>query len=246
MEILYVLQGTLRVTLEDMPWMARPGCAVFVGAATPHTIETQADTRYLVLEFGQALLGEGYFLFRERRLTEPMADLTAPARRDMRRTLDAIVAWVRAEDRGVQAEWRLRSLLFEAAALAAGLPHTAETSGERARLLLSLRRMEDVLAEVSRAPEHPWRVAEAARLAGFEEKSFCRAFHAVTGRTFHRYVNETRVEAAQLLLAEEALSVSDVGMAVGFPEPKTFSRVFRAVAGQTPSAYRRNLNPHSN
>ena len=86
-------------------------------------------------------------------------------------------------------------------------------------------------------------VREAAALSGYEEKSFCRSFREVTGRTFHRYLNETRVAAAKRLLSEDAVfgsarTVAAIGEAVGFPEPKTFSRVFLAVTGKTPAAYR--------
>ena len=240
LEILYVLSGSLTVTLEDRRLTAASGQAVFVGPATPHEIAQPVDgTRYLVMEFGHALLGDGYFLFHERSFSEPLADLGAyPALRD---TLDAIARQVQAGTDAPAAEWALRSLLFSAAAQTAALPAAAEPSGERARRLLSLRRMQAVLSGVEADPAQPWRVADAARLSGFEEKAFCRSFRAATGRTFHRSLNETRVEAARLLLAEDDLPVSRVGEAVGFAEPKTFSRVFRAVTGLTPSAYRANL-----
>ena len=245
LEILYVLSGTLQVTVEERLCTAMPGWAVFVGAATIHAIGVcSADTRYLVMEFGPALLGDGYVLFRERRLTQPLTDLTEPGKTALRGTLDAIAQWVREAQQGTQAEWRLRSLLYTAAAQTADLPHVSETSGERARRLLSLRRMQGVLSSVEADPARPWRVADAAGLAGLEEKAFCRSFRAVTGRTFHRYLNETRVEAARLMLAEDDLPVSRVGETVGFQEPKTFSRVFRSVSGQSPSAYRRDRNQH--
>ena len=113
LEILYVLSGSLTVTLEDRRLTAASGCAVFVGPATPHAIAQPADgTRYLVMEFGHALLGDGYFLFHERSFSEPLADLGAyPALRD---TLDAIARQVQTGTGAPAAEWALRALLFSA------------------------------------------------------------------------------------------------------------------------------------
>jgi AraC family transcriptional regulator len=49
------------------------------------------------------------------------------------------------------------------------------------------------------------------------------------------------MEHAKTLLAESALSVTEIGLAVGFRETSSFTAAFRKATGQTPSAYRRGL-----
>ena len=241
LEILSVLEGGIRVATDDAVFEAGTGEAVLVGAAVPHEIESLPETAYLVIEAGAALLGEDYYAFWGRRFLSPKLALGECPR--LRETLGAIAGWVRGHGEAPACEWELRALLFRLAAILAELPYAAEDSGVRERRLQSLRRMQSVLTAVAERYAEPFPVREAAALSGYEEKSFCRSFREVTGRTFHRYLNETRVAAAKRLLSEDAVSgsartVAAIGEAVGFPEPKTFSRVFLAVTGKTPAAYR--------
>jgi len=54
-----------------------------------------------------------------------------------------------------------------------------------------------------------------------------------------RYRNIVRIDKAKLLLADRSLTVDAVAERVGFDDPKYFARVFKDLAGMTPSAYRR-------
>jgi AraC-like DNA-binding protein/mannose-6-phosphate isomerase-like protein (cupin superfamily) len=53
------------------------------------------------------------------------------------------------------------------------------------------------------------------------------------------YRNIVRIDKAKLLLADQALTVDDVAERVGYEDPKYFSRVFRDLAGVSPSVYRK-------
>jgi two-component system response regulator YesN len=60
------------------------------------------------------------------------------------------------------------------------------------------------------------------------------------------YVNRLRVTKACQLLNERQLTVSEVADAVGYPDSSYFARVFRRLAGVSPSEYRnssRQLRP---
>jgi AraC family transcriptional regulator len=50
------------------------------------------------------------------------------------------------------------------------------------------------------------------------------------------------VERAKLLLAEPALSVTEIGLKVGFSETSSFSAAFRKLTGSTPTGFRRTLD----
>lgn len=66
-----------------------------------------------------------------------------------------------------------------------------------------------------------------------------RTFAAVFGETPHRYVQRRRVQRAMVMLRDTDAPVTDVCLAVGFTSLGTFSRTFRNVVGESPSAYRR-------
>jgi AraC family transcriptional regulator len=69
---------------------------------------------------------------------------------------------------------------------------------------------------------------------------FCRAFKESFGISPHRYHTKRRVEHAKSLLARPDLSVTDIGLTVGFSETSSFSTAFRRVTGLSPTDYRRS------
>ena len=81
-------------------------------------------------------------------------------------------------------------------------------------------------------------LAELAAIAGLNPYHFCRAFKEAVGEPPHRYQISRRIERAKALLADPALSVSDVAMAVGYNNPDRFSTLFRQATGHSPRAYR--------
>ena len=105
--------------------------------------------------------------------------------------------------------------------------------GEANRRLLRARDAMD------RAYAEPLDVPTLARIAHVSEAHFIRTFRATFGETPNRYLQRRRVERAMFLLRSTDLSVTDVCMAVGFSSLGTFSRVFRDVVGEPPSACRR-------
>jgi AraC family transcriptional regulator len=87
----------------------------------------------------------------------------------------------------------------------------------------------------------PISLATLAELAGLSAYHFCRAFKQSFGLPPHRYHTSRRIEHAKTLLAKHALSVTDIGMSVGFAETSSFTAAFRKATGVTPSAYHRSL-----
>jgi len=89
----------------------------------------------------------------------------------------------------------------------------------------------------------PLDVPALARVAVMSPAHFIREFRATFGEPPHRYLQRRRVERAMALLRDSTLSVTEVGIAVGFTSPGTFSRTFKAVVGRSPSTYRVSSRP---
>jgi AraC-like DNA-binding protein len=85
----------------------------------------------------------------------------------------------------------------------------------------------------------PLDVPTLARIAHVSEAHFIRTFRAAFGETPNRYLQRRRVERAMWLLRSTDHTVTDICMDVGFTSLGTFSRVFRDIVGEPPSAYRR-------
>jgi AraC family transcriptional regulator len=81
-------------------------------------------------------------------------------------------------------------------------------------------------------------LAQLVRLSPFH---FARAFKQSFGVPPHRYHIGRRMERAKDLLAVPALSVTEIGIDIGFRETSSFTAAFRKFTGHTPSDYRRHL-----
>jgi len=83
----------------------------------------------------------------------------------------------------------------------------------------------------------PLDIPTLASIAHVSSAHFIRTFSATFGETPHRYLQRRRVERAMYLLRATDASVTEVCMDVGFTSLGTFSRTFREIVGQSPSAY---------
>jgi transcriptional regulator GlxA family with amidase domain len=107
----------------------------------------------------------------------------------------------------------------------------------------SNRRMLRARDAMDRAYAEPLDIPALAGIAYVCPAHFIRTFRATFGETPHRYLQRRRVERAMFLLRESDRSVTDVCLAVGFSSLGTFSRTFRDIIGESPTAYRRRAVP---
>ncbi|WP_086819397.1 helix-turn-helix domain-containing protein [Allokutzneria sp. NRRL B-24872] len=91
---------------------------------------------------------------------------------------------------------------------------------------------------MDRAFAEPLDIPALAAIAHVSEAHFIRTFRATFGETPHRYLQRRRVERSMFLLRSTELSVTEICFQVGFGSLGTFSRTFRDIVGESPSAYR--------
>jgi AraC family transcriptional regulator len=83
-------------------------------------------------------------------------------------------------------------------------------------------------------------LATLAELVGLSVYHFARAFRRSFGTPPHRYHMARRMDRARALLQRPALSVTQIGIQLGFRETSSFTRGFRKFTGLTPTDYRRH------
>lgn len=82
-------------------------------------------------------------------------------------------------------------------------------------------------------------LARLAAECGLSARHFARAFRQSTGVPPHKWLLRRRVDHARELLVNPALSLSDIALSCGFADQSHFTRVFKAVVGVSPGAWRR-------
>ncbi|HWL17099.1 MAG TPA: helix-turn-helix domain-containing protein [Opitutus sp.] len=82
-------------------------------------------------------------------------------------------------------------------------------------------------------------VAQAVNMSAFY---FCKTFKKATGMTFTDYLARVRVEKVKNLLLNPHKRVSEAAYEAGFQSLSQFNRVFRKIAGESPSRYRERLH----
>lgn len=82
-------------------------------------------------------------------------------------------------------------------------------------------------------------VARAVNMSAFY---FCKVFKQTTGLTFTEYLARHRVERVKQMLLNPHMRVSEAAYAAGFQSLSQFNRIFRHVAGESPSSYREHLH----
>lgn len=103
-----------------------------------------------------------------------------------------------------------------------------------------------VMAYIDEHFAEDFRLEDAASFTGFSKYHFSRLFKQYTGYTFCSYVFQRRIRAAEQLLEQPGLSITEIAIRSGFSSIPTFNRVFRQQMHCTPTEYRaknNKLNP---
>ena len=95
-------------------------------------------------------------------------------------------------------------------------------------------------AEYHRQPD----VNIVAQKVNLTTPAFCRYFRRQTNMTFTEFVNQYRVERAKNLLMQNN-NVSETCYAVGIDSLSYFNKLFKEIAGENPSDFRRRYNDNN-
>jgi AraC-like DNA-binding protein len=84
-------------------------------------------------------------------------------------------------------------------------------------------------------------LSKVAKAANISRNHLSERFKQVTGTNFVDYIARTRFEKACELLRDVDLRISEIAFAVGFQSLSQFNRVFKKLAGKSPTQCRAAL-----
>jgi transcriptional regulator GlxA family with amidase domain len=101
-------------------------------------------------------------------------------------------------------------------------------------------RIQNALAYAKRSLDKPLTVRQLAEAAHLSPRQFSRAFHAETGQSPAKAVENLRVEAARLMMEQSRHPIDLIARQTGFADRDRMRRAFLRAFGQPPQVIRRN------
>lgn len=158
--------------------------------------------------------------------------LVWPMWRDMARYADS--------HNRLRADGELATLVARLAELA--FPKAPRSRGPRG---LSPRQRNRILDYLDAHTADALSLREMARLVGYSEFHFIRAFKATLGLTPHQYLLRLRLRKAGALIVAGRDPLADIAYQLGFSSQAHLTAAFSSILGISPGALRRGVSPAS-
>ena len=97
------------------------------------------------------------------------------------------------------------------------------------------------ITEIRKNIFHPISLELLAKNANLSKDHFIRLFKKETGNTPQQYINQKKIEQAQLILITEETPIKQLAYQLGFEDPSYFCRLFHQRTGYTPLQYRQAM-----
>lgn len=101
----------------------------------------------------------------------------------------------------------------------------------------SYRLAQDAAKYINENYSHPLTLESMACKYSVTPDYFSKIFKKATGVGFSKYLNATRVSAAQELLSQTSKDVTNIALECGFNDSNYFIQVFKKINGVTPKKY---------
>ncbi|WP_172329089.1 helix-turn-helix domain-containing protein [Mangrovicoccus sp. HB161399] len=230
-QVFLIEAGAARVLLDREHRKMAEGQALFVPAQVVHGFEFVDGTAGQVLSFPLPVLkaaapGQGDLA---RQLSRPFIVETEPE-------LSGLVgSFVRRF--GESGLFRAPMLIALAQAVLVRMAELGGEGGARPATAAE-RQVARFEALIARHMSEGWKLADYASALSVTPGHLGRLCREAAGRGAGAHLDAAVMTEACRLLAFTQLPVADIGFRLGYQDPPYFSRRFRAVTGETPTAYR--------
>ncbi len=230
-ELVYVLNGSVRLTVNGREELARAGELAVIPPLCVHSLEGDGDSRFLTGVFSEELIVG--FLTKDELYSTRSTSVYKPSRALVDYLTECGFAQVCTAYSGTREE-----LLTVRVGLAAicreYLCVTDSSSGDTLSEALG-----NVLLYVAEHYREEISLASVGSAIGYTPWYISHCLEAIPDMNFCTLVNSLRVEYAKNLLVCTDLKNNEIALKSGFSSERSFFRAFLRIVGITPGEYRR-------
>ncbi|UVI31973.1 AraC family transcriptional regulator [Paenibacillus spongiae] len=241
-EIYYLVSGQRRYFIEDRSYSIQEGDLVFINPQVLHQTSDEGESAHerIVIYFTESFLRNSYhaeadLLLRPYMRDNPVYRLQVKERMQVEALMEKLMHEMRTKETGYELAIRLGviDLLLSAARYSA----RSNVSPLDTPLY---RKITDIVRFINENYAEPLTLNSLAGKFHVSPYYLSRTFKQATGLTIFEYMNITRIKAAEQLLKQSVLSVTDVSSAVGYNNFSHFGKMFKKHTKATPREYRKS------
>ncbi|AST98312.1 helix-turn-helix domain-containing protein [Shouchella clausii] len=234
MELIYCINGSLRVWHEGKVTTLMDKDMLFINSNVPHSTQSLTENRVLVLYFPESFFANEQVLIQLNTLEEQLDEQVLSNLRTLLMEIynlhysTGTYDYILAQSRIIELKYWLVRHFGQTTELS---PATSRADRQKIQTILDFIK-EHYTENIS--------LAETARICGYSEAYLSRMFHEYTGQTFTEYKQILCLEKAIDLLDTTNKSLTEISYETGFPNVKSFRKVFKEVMGKTPYEYKKS------
>ncbi len=239
-EIIRIIQGSFRLTLDGQPYLASPGDVLFIHAGVLHGgIPEHCIYECIVFDL-KLLIGGNHIcnkwlqrlINNEIRLPVCFSGIDE----ETDRTAQELFTLLHNRSRGF--EFMTQGMLYQLLGLLYGAKQYRSHDEKKPAGRKYIDRLKGVITYIEDHYTEEVTLDTMAEIADLNPRYFCRFFKKLTDRTPIEYLNYYRIESACRRLLKDEASVTEIAYGCGFNDSSYFIKVFHEIKGMTPGQYR--------
>ncbi|MBQ2967230.1 MAG: helix-turn-helix transcriptional regulator [Clostridia bacterium] len=234
-ELHYCIQGEYITKINKTEYKVAAGDMAVIGSMTSHELPAnQYGCRVLVIEVGPMLLSDYFDALSQKTISNPILHL----KNDSLTALLNETAKFRLSPTDFS-ELQIRGNLFKICGHLLSEIANDQQTDHTSKALRSVASIETALETIYTRYSENIDIETVATLCGYSKSNFCKIFKNITGDTFHNLLNSHRIKIACNLISETTNSIEEIAFKTGFPDSKSFCRVFKNINNVSPGQYRK-------
>lgn len=243
MEIIYLLKGKMKIQIDEMCYELNDGDYIFINANKRHKIESQGVLLGARFEIDFHMIAEYMGTIQLMFWCNTVTD-KKDAYQELRKILDRILERYYEQDE--KGALYLNALYFEMAyILTSNFMIKADEEHVLVNSTSKQLRLSQIQNYIQANYQNQISLYDLAQKLYLSNAYLSKYIKKNLGLTFLEYLNNIRLFHAVDELLYSSKSLTRIAMDNGFPTSAAFTKIFQAVHGESPSAYRKKMHEQS-